>query len=98
VADFEIQNLAAIRRALDQHNRICPVAAKAILLHPIDHGLLQWTELWGLPVLADERVRVKRVQIACDGSAWAAEDELEELIRPSSPRSLVRATALLTGA
>jgi hypothetical protein len=82
VTEFEAKNLAAIRRALDHHNKTCPVPASAILLNPVDHALLEWTELWGIPVLADERVPVKRVRIACDGSAWTAEEELEQLIRP----------------
>lgn len=85
MTQFDAKNLAAIRRALDHHNRTCPVPANAILLNPVDHGLLEWSQLWGLPVLADERVSVKRVRIACDGSAWTAEQELEELARLHGP-------------
>ena len=81
MTQFEAKNLAAIRQALDRHNRTCPVPANAILLNPVDHGLLQCDELWGLPVLADDRVTVKRVRIACDGSAWTADHELEQLTR-----------------
>lgn len=86
MTDFEARNLAAIRRALEQHNRDCPVPASAILLNPVDHGLLQWDSLWGLPVLASERVPVKRIQIECDGSAWSIEEELGVLASQSESR------------
>lgn len=78
---FEAANLAAIRGALDKHNTDCPVPARAILLNPIDHGLLGWFELWGLPVVADDRVPTKRVRIDCDGSAWGIEAELAEVLK-----------------
>jgi hypothetical protein len=64
---FHLRNLIAMRKALDLHNTNCPEPASAILLNPIDHGLLGWEELWGLPVLADDAVRVKKIQIQCDG-------------------------------
>jgi len=75
-----VANLVAIRSALDHHNGDCLIAARAILLNPIDHALLGWDALWGLPVLADEAVRVKRVRIVCDGSAWGIEGELAAVI------------------
>ncbi len=76
VSKFESKNLAAIRAALDQHNDSCPVAANAILLNPVDHELIGWDELWGLPVISDERVPTKRVRIQCDGSAFGIEEEV----------------------
>ena len=82
---FESKNLAAIRAALDQHNGSCPVPANAILLNPVDRDLIGWDELWGLPVLADERVPTKRVRIQCDGSAFGLEDELEEAVAREEP-------------
>ena len=82
---FESKNLAAIRAALDQHNGSCPVPANAILLNPVDRELIGWDELWGLPVLADERVPTKRVRIQCDGSAFGLEDELAEAIAREEP-------------
>ena len=85
VSRFESKNLAAIRAALDQHNGSCPVPANAILLNPVDRDLIGWDELWGLPVLADERVPTKRVRIQCDGSAFGLEDELEEAIAREEP-------------
>jgi hypothetical protein len=85
VSGFESKNLAAIRAALDQHNATCPVAANAILLNPVDHGLIGWDELWGLPVLADERVPTKRVRIQCDGSAFGIEDQVADAVARETP-------------
>jgi hypothetical protein len=85
VSEFESKNLAAIRQALDAHNASCPVPAKAILLNPVDHELMGWDELWGLPVLADDRVPTKRVRIDCDGSAYGIEDEVAEAIAQQAP-------------
>jgi hypothetical protein len=85
VSQFESKNLAAIRQALDSHNASCPVPAKAILLNPVDHELMGWDELWGLPVLPDDRVPAKRVRIDCDGSAYGIEDEVEEAIAQQTP-------------
>jgi hypothetical protein len=49
-------------------------------LHPVDHALMGFDDLWGVPVLPDERVRVKRVRIACDGSPWGIEADLAEFL------------------
>ena len=78
---FEIINLAAMRAALDHHNQRCPIPATAILLNPLDHGLLGWDDLWGVPVVADERVPVKQIRIECSGSAWGIENELETFLQ-----------------
>jgi hypothetical protein len=88
VSEFESKNLAAIRKAIDAHNAECPVPANAILLNPVDHELMGWDELWGLPVLADERVPTKRVRIDCDGSAYGIEDEVAEVVSQQAPAQL----------
>ncbi|CAB4938832.1 unannotated protein [freshwater metagenome] len=82
---FEAKNLGAIKAAVDHHNSTCPVPANAILLNPVDHELIGWHELFGLPVLADERVPTKRVRIDCDGSANGIEDQLEEMLAQQQP-------------
>jgi hypothetical protein len=61
------------------------VPANAILLNPVDHELMGWHELWGLPVLPDDRVAAKRVRIDCDGSAHGIEEELAEALAQSAP-------------
>ncbi|HEU4978054.1 MAG TPA: hypothetical protein VFT42_04100 [Solirubrobacteraceae bacterium] len=85
MSEFESKNLAAIRAALDDHNANCPVPANAILLNPVDHELMGWDELWGLPVLPNDRVPPKRVRIDCDGSAHGIEDEIAEAIVQETP-------------
>lgn len=73
---FEIVNLVAMRAGLDQHNSRCPEQAEAIVLNPIDHGLLGYEVLWGIPVVFDPSVPTKVFRISCDGSADGIEGEL----------------------
>ena len=88
MSGFESKNLAAIRAALDQHNADCPVPGNAILLNPVDHELMGWDELWGLPVIADERVPTKRVRIQCDGSAFGIEDQVADAVSREEPAEM----------
>jgi hypothetical protein len=81
VSRFKYRNVRAIRQALDRHNENCPVPAQAILLNPVDHALLGWDGLWGVPVMPDETVRVKRIRIQCDGSAANINSELHVYLR-----------------
>lgn len=76
MSDFLAKNVHVIRSAVDHHNGTCPIPARAILLHPVEHGRLGVTSLWGLAVCADERVRIGHFRIDCGGSAWGVEDEL----------------------
>ena len=73
---FEIVNLIAIRIGIDRHNSKCPVPAEAILMNPVDHTLMGYLRLWGVPVLPDPSVPTKRFRIQCEGSAEGIEDEL----------------------
>lgn len=84
VRRFEVVNLAAIRAALDSHNSSCQTPARAILLNPVDHGLLGWEELWGLPVLPDDRVKVKHGRIDCEAHDWQVEEVAVEPVDASS--------------
>ena len=77
--------LSYIRAGLDHHAKTCPLAPKAILLNPGNHDLFGWDELWGIPVLADERVPPKRFRIDCDGSAFGLEEEVAEAISTEAP-------------
>lgn len=73
-----MKNLIQIRVGLDRHNGSCPAPARAILLNPVDHQLMGFNNLWKVPVLPDESVPVKRVQIDCEGSAERIEEELAD--------------------
>lgn len=73
---FEIKNLIEIRVGIDRHNQRCSVPPEAILLNPIDCGLMDHPRLWGFPVLPDPSVPTKRCRIRCQGSAEEIEAEL----------------------
>jgi hypothetical protein len=85
MASLEAEMLEFIRRGLDHHAQSCPLAPKAILLNPGNHELFGWDELWGIPVLADDRVAPKRFRIDCDGSAFGIEAEISEAIAIDEP-------------
>ena len=80
-----ILGLAFIRRGLDHHASTCPLAPRAILLNPGNFELFGWDELWGVPVLPDDRVAPKRFRIDCDGSAFGIEAEISEVIAAPEP-------------
>ena len=84
---LEAEMLEFIKKGLDHHAQSCPLAPRAILLNPGNHELFGWDELWGIPVLADDRVAPKRFRIDCDGSAFGIEAEIAEAI--SAPEPLV---------
>jgi hypothetical protein len=75
--DFLSKNIRKIQAGVQHHNRTCGVPARAILMHPAEQAKLGVEKLWGLPICADERVRLGRFRIDCEGSAWRVEDELE---------------------
>jgi hypothetical protein len=85
MASLEAEMLAFIRRGLDHHASTCPLAPRAILLNPGNFELFGWDELWGVPVLPDDRVAPKRFRIDCGGSAFGIEDELEQEVRAPEP-------------
>lgn len=47
------------------HARDCEQRPHAILLNPGNHKLIGWDEVFGLPVLPDERVQPKRLLLVC---------------------------------
>lgn len=57
--------LENIRAAFDAHAAECDRDPKAILLHPGNHELVGWDEVFGLPVLPDESVEPKRLLLVC---------------------------------
>jgi hypothetical protein len=85
MASLEAEMLAFIRRGLDHHASTCPLAPRAILLNPGNYELFGWEELWGVPVLPDDRVAPKRFRIDCDGSAFGIEEEVADSISVPVP-------------
>ena len=82
---LESEMLAAVRAGLDHHASTCPLTPKGILLNPGNHELFGWDELWGIPVLPDDRVAPKRFRIDCDGSAFGIEEEVAEAVAAQEP-------------
>lgn len=78
--------LRFIKMGLDDHASHCPLQPKAILLNPGNHELFGWDELYGIPVLPDDRVQPQRFRIDCDGSAFGLEDEIEQLLSAPAPQ------------
>jgi hypothetical protein len=63
--ELEIEMIENIRAACDGHAAECERPPKAILFHPGNHTLVGWDEIFGLPVLPDERVEPKRFRLVC---------------------------------
>lgn len=82
---LEAEMLRFIKMGLDDHASHCPLQPKAVLLNPGNHELFGWDELYGIPVLPDERVQPQRFRIDCDGSAFGLEGEMEELLTQPAP-------------
>jgi hypothetical protein len=85
MASLEAEMLEFIRRGLDHHAKSCPLAPRAILLNPGNFELFGWDELWGVPVLPDDRVAPKRFRIDCGGSAYGIEAEVSDAIAVTEP-------------
>lgn len=68
--DLEIELLARVREALEDHDVMCEQAPKAILLNPANHELLGWDEFLGLPVLPDPRVDPLQAGLVCGDHGW----------------------------
>jgi hypothetical protein len=88
MSSLDAEMLEFIRRGVDHHAESCPMAPRAILLNPGNHEMFGWDELWGIPVLADERVAPKRFRIDCDGSAFGIEAEVAEVVENVQPVEL----------
>ncbi len=74
---LEEEMKAFVKAGLAHHDSTCPMPAKAILLNPANHELFGWDEMFGIPVVPDDRVQPKRFRIHCDGSAFGIEEALE---------------------
>ncbi len=85
MASLEAEMLEFIRRGLDHHNASCPLPARSILLNPANHEMFGWDELWGLPVMPDDRIAPKRFRIDCGGSAFGIEGEVAEAVGTETP-------------
>jgi hypothetical protein len=76
--ELEIEMLEYIGAAIDEHAIDCERRPKVILLHPGNHELIGWDEVFGLPVLPDPRVEPKRFKLVCGevGTAGVLEGKI----------------------
>jgi hypothetical protein len=63
----EAKNLKVICEAMDQHNRNCPSPLIEIRLNPFEVERLQWDEIRGVPVKADDDIGTGRFKLVCSG-------------------------------
>jgi hypothetical protein len=80
----EAKNLAAISRAIDQHNRDCPFPAVAVMMNPFEVERLGWEEIRGLPIRPDPNVGTGSFRIVCGGDEPGLEEEESEAVEAVS--------------
>jgi hypothetical protein len=78
MASSEAQNLEAIVKAIEQHERACEYPTLAVLMNPYEVERLGWEDVRGVPVRPDPKVGTGRFEILCAGSDEDA--ELEESV------------------
>ena len=61
----EGKNLAAISKAIDQHNSNCPFPAAEVRMNPFEAERLGWEKIRGLPIVPDPEIGTGRFKIIC---------------------------------
>lgn len=61
----EAKNLAAISKAIEQHNSNCPFPAAEVRMNPFEAERLGWEEIRGLPIVPDPEIGTGRFKIIC---------------------------------
>ena len=74
----EAENLAAISKAIDQHNSGCPFPAAEVRMNPFEIERLGWDEIRGVPIVGDPQVTTGRFNVICSGDG-EGDEELEEV-------------------
>ena len=69
--------LCSVVEALDVHAQQGLGTPYLVLLNPANHALLAWDEIFGMPVLADDRVPPMRCRLVTGAEGWAGEYEGE---------------------
>jgi hypothetical protein len=90
--------IEALRGDFDRHAQSCGDEPLAVALNPTDFDELGMAELWGLPVLAWDKVAPGRLKVLCQAEGYlvpqidSVEDlqELWELHPPKAPPATAR--------
>lgn len=59
-------NLAAISKAVDQHDANCGTPAIEVAMNPFEVERLGWDTIRGLPIVADDKIGTGRFEVRCE--------------------------------
>ena len=77
------KNLAAISRAIDQHNANCPYPASEVRMNPFELERLGWEQIRGLPIVGDPEIGTGRFRIVCSRDSEGSDvEEIEAIGTP----------------
>lgn len=71
MSSAESQNLEAIVKAIDHHNKSCEFPAVAVAMNPFEIERLGWDSIKGLPIRPEPNMGTGAFRIVCGG------DEIE---------------------
>jgi len=74
----EAKNLEAIKKAIDQHDARCGFPAVEIAMNPFEVERLGWTELYGLPIVGDDKIGTGRFEVRCERDKTGDDVEVHE--------------------
>jgi hypothetical protein len=81
----EAKNLAAISKAIDQHNASCEFPAVAVCMNPFEVERLGWDTIRGLPIRSDPSIGSGRFRIVCAGDEAEPEETVEAVAEQTVP-------------
>jgi hypothetical protein len=76
----EIMNLKVICRSIDAHNESCEFPLARVVMSPLEVVRLDWDEIKGVPVQADERKVNGKFWIVCSAETHSSEKAPGELL------------------
>jgi hypothetical protein len=71
----DAKNLAAIVKAIEQHDRTCEYPAIAVAMNPFEIERLGWDTIRGLPIHADPDLGTGRFSVICAGDEQGEREE-----------------------
>jgi hypothetical protein len=80
MSSSESKNLAAIAKAIDQHNTTCEYPAVAVVMNPFEVERLGWDTIKGLPIRPDPQMGTGAFRIVCAREEREPEEETVEAV------------------